>query len=142
MLYDAVTFPKAGKLEVTKLCTSSSGRRDPINSKEYFSFKQGFDYIDVPIYFLLGRFGYLIPDLSSYMSLQLGSSVGRPCEVIKVQSVCFETLRNVAGLKIVWVSSLALHLELDGGNKTLKLFQFPSFCRIMSEDRKNHILAR
>lgn len=56
--------------------------------------------------------------------------------------MCFNTLQSLAGLKIEWVTSLALHLELDSGKKTLKLFQFPSFCRMMAVERKSNILSR
>jgi len=40
------------------------------------------------------------------------------------------------------VSSLALHLELDSGKKTLKVFQYPSFCRMMTIERKDNLLSR
>jgi len=142
MLYDAVPDPKADKLEVTKFATSSFGRQNPITTKKYLNFKQSFDYIDVPIYLLLGRFGHLIPEASSYSKHESSTVGGPPTEVVKVQSVCFNTLHDIAQLNIEWVTSLALHLELDSGNKTLKLFQFPSFCRMMSVDRDNHILSR
>jgi len=45
-------------------------------------------------------------------------------------------------LKIEWVTSLSLHLELDSGKKTLKMFQFPSLCRLMVVDKRSHILSR
>jgi len=63
-------------------------------------------------------------------------------EVIMVHSICFNFLHQIAGLRIEWVSSLTLHLELDSERKTLKLFQYPSFCRMMMRDHKNHVLSR
>lgn len=142
MLYDAVSHPKPDKLEVTKTSTSSSGYRNPLVTRKYCNFKQGFDYIDLPLFSLLGRYGDLIPEARQYQVLEPGISGALAHEVIKVPTVCFNTLHNMAELKIEWVTSLALHLELDSGKKTLKLFQFPSFCRMMFVKRKNNILSR
>jgi hypothetical protein len=142
MLYDAVTHPKADKLEVTKTTTTSSGYRNPLVTRKYCTFKQGFDYIDLPLYSLLGRYGDLIPEAKIHQLPEPGFSGSSPVDVIMVQSVCFNTLQHLAELKIEWVTSLALHLELDSGKKTLKLFQFPSFCRMMYVDRKSNILTR
>jgi len=134
MFYDAVSHPKTDKLEVTKTSTSISGCRNPLITKKYCTFKQGFDYIDLPIYTLLGRFGDLIPEARPHQ--------GSPLEVVMVQSVCYNTLQYLAELKIEWVTSLTLHLELDSGKRTLKLFQFPSFCRMMYVEGKSHIMSR
>jgi hypothetical protein len=62
MLYEAVSHPKPDKLEVTKTSTSSSGSRNALDSRKYYTIRQGFDYIDLPFYSLLGRFGDLIPE--------------------------------------------------------------------------------
>src|SRR5277367_3949633 len=61
---------------------------------------------------------------------------------ILIPDVCFNTLQGLADVRIEWVTSLALHLEVDSSKKTLKLFQFPSFCRMMSVERETHILSR
>ncbi|KAI9861544.1 MAG: hypothetical protein M1813_005154 [Trichoglossum hirsutum] len=142
MLYEAVPHPKADKLEVTKTSTSSSGYRNPLVTRKYCTFKQGFDYIDLPLYSLLGRYGELIPEARTHLVHEAGFSRSHSVECIMVQSVCFYTLQHLAELKIEWVTSLALHLELDSGKKTLKLFQFPSFCRMMYVERKSNILSR
>ena len=142
MLYEAVPNPAATKLEVIKTSTTSSGHRDSLTTKKYHSYKQNFDYVDSPLYELLGRFGELIPQSRPYSVNESGSP--QPTEVIAVKNVCFSTLQGLAGFKIEWVTSLALHLEMDSSKKTLKLFQFPSFCRMMSveRERETHILSR
>jgi hypothetical protein len=142
MLYDAVSHPKPDKPEVTKTSTSSSGARNVLNTRKYYAFHQGFDYIDLPFYSLLRRFGDLIPETKLRPSHELGYTGSIPGEVVMVQSVCFSTLHYLTELNIEWVSSLALHLELDSGKKTLKLFQSPSFCRMMMIERKNNLLSR
>ena len=138
MLYEAVPDPAANKLEVIKTSTTSSGYRNSLITKKYHNYKQNFDYIDSPLYELLGRFGELIPQSRPYSI----NEPGRPTEVITVKDVCFNTLQGLADLKIEWVTSLALHLEMDSSKKTLKLFQFPSFCKMMSVERETHILSR
>lgn len=142
MLYEAVSHPKPDKLEVTKTSTSSSGARNALDTRKYYTFHQGFDHIDLPFYSLLGRFGDLIPETKLRLSHELGYTGSIPGEVVMVQSVCFSTLHHLTELNIEWVSSLALHLELDSGKKTLKLFQYPSFCRMMAIERKNNLLSR
>jgi hypothetical protein len=140
MLYEAVPDPAVNKLEVIKTSTTSSGYPNLLTTRKYHSYKQNFDYIDSPLYQLLGRFGELIPNSKPHFISELGSL--RPTEVIAVKDVCFNTLQGLADLKIEWVTSLALHLEMDSSKKTLKLFQFPSFCRMMFVERESHILSR
>jgi hypothetical protein len=140
MLYEAVADPAVKKFEVIRTSTTSSGYCNSLTTKKYNSYKQNFDYIDSPLYELLGKFGELIPQSRPY-------SFNEPespwlTEVISVKNVCFNTLQGFADLKIEWVTSLALHLEMDSSKKTLKLFQFPSFCRMMSVERETHILSR
>jgi len=40
-------------------------------------------------------------------------------------------LDKVADVKVEWVNSLSLHLEFDNVRRRLKVFRFPSFCRLM-----------
>jgi hypothetical protein len=140
MLYEAVPDPAVNKLEVVKTSTTSSGYRNSLITRNYNSYKQNFDYIDSPLYELLRRYGELIPQSRPRFINELGSL--QPTEVITLKDVCFNTLQGLADLKIEWVTSLALHLEMDSSKKTLKLFQFPSFCRMMFVEREAHILAR
>jgi hypothetical protein len=140
MLYDAVPDPAVNKLQVIKTSTALSGYRNSITTRKYCSYKQNFDYIDAPLFELLGRFGELIPHSKPYFINELGSVP--PTEVIAVKHVCFDTLQSLVDLKIEWVTSLALHLEMDSSKKTLKLFQYPSFCRMMVVERESHILSR
>jgi hypothetical protein len=142
MLFEAVAHPKADKLEVTKTSTSSCGKLLDLDTRKFYSFRQSFEYNEFPLYNLIGRFGDLIPEAKMHSSHHRGVALEPSNDVILVQSVCFQTLQQYAELKIEWVSSLALHLELDSGKKTLKLFQFPSFCRMMSVQKRNGILSR
>ena len=142
MLYEAVGNPKADKLEVTKTTTSSSGRRNALATEKYCTFRQGFEYIDLPFYSMLGRFGDLVPGTKMSLCLEQDLSGCPTRNMIMVQSVCFNTLYTLAELRIEWVSSLALHLELDSGRKTLKLFQYPSYCRIMAAEKRKNLISR
>ncbi|KAH8602771.1 hypothetical protein B0O99DRAFT_9013 [Bisporella sp. PMI_857] len=138
MLYEAVTHPKPDKLEVTKTSTSTSGYRNTLVTRKYTSFKQSFEHIDIPFYSLLRHFGDLIPDpRTSWRSLG-----DQENDVVYAKLVCFAALQQSTGVNIEWVSSLALHLELDSGNNTLKLFRYPSFCRIMIVEGSSNISTR
>jgi hypothetical protein len=88
MLYEAVSHPKADKLEVTNTSTSSSGYRNPLVTKKYN--KQRFDYIDLPLYSLLGRFGNLIPEAGIFHTQEPGFSGARSTEVIMVSVSLFQ----------------------------------------------------
>jgi hypothetical protein len=46
-------------------------------------------------------------------------------------NLSYYTLSKLVGLKIEWVESLCLHLELNKSKRTLKVFRFPSFCRLL-----------
>lgn len=140
MLYEAVPSRAANKLEVVRTSTTSSGYRNSLSTRKYHSYMQNFDYIDFPFFELLAKFGQLIPQWKPHFANELGSL--RQAEVISVKDVCFNTLQGLADLKIEWVTSLALHLEMDSGKKTLKLFQFPSFCRMMVVENETHLLSR
>ncbi|KAI9767663.1 MAG: hypothetical protein M1840_005534 [Geoglossum simile] len=141
MLYQAVPQPEANELKVTKLSTNCFGIRTELATRKYRTYRQGFDFIDQPLHSLLGSYGDLIPRMHQVHSNDPG--VALPSDnYIEAQSVCFSILQDLADLKIEWVTSLALHLELDSGRKTLKLFQFPSFCRLMHVERRNNMLSR
>ena len=146
MFYEAVPHPRADSLEVKKTSTNSSGFRNALVTRKYSSYRQSFDYIAHPLDIMLGHFGCLIPMPRIHPLHPQWLSGNQQNDLIMVQSICFNTLQQISGLNIEWVSSLTLHLELDSERKTLKLFQYPSFCRMMmidrKGDRKGHILSR
>ena len=146
MFYEAVPHPGADSLEVKKTSTNSSGLRNALVTRKYSSYRQSFEHIAHPLDIMLGHFGCLIPMPRIHPLHPQWLSGNQQSEVIMVQSICFNTLQQISGLNIEWVSSLTLHLELDRKRKTLKLFQYPSFCRMMmidrKGDRKGHILSR
>jgi len=59
-------------------------------------------------------------------------------EMIDPNYIGFHILHRVASVKIEWVDNLSLHLEFDSHAKTLKVFRFPSLCRIMCCNSKKH----
>lgn len=142
MFYEAVCKPSPARLEITRLSINSCGRPHPLTTRKMKSYSQGLDHVTRPFDDLLGKFGDLIPGPGRPSSAERSDSSDLPTEDIKVQSVCFNTLQNVIGINIEWVSSLALHLELDSGKKTLKLFQNPSFCLMMASGSKTCLLSR
>jgi hypothetical protein len=140
MLYEAVPHPATYQLQIST--TSSSAKSCAQNSslsRKYWCHTQGFDDVDRPFHEMLGHFGQLIPG-PHMQSIYLRENPARG--FLKAQSVSFATLQKTANLRIIWVNSLALHLELDSGKKTLKLFQYPSFCHVMTVGMKKNLLSR
>ena len=144
MLSQAVPKPEANKLKVTKLPTSFSGIKTELATRKYRVYMQGFGFIGRPLYNLLGNYGDLTPRIHQVLNNDpsIALSSDHSVNYIEAQSVCFRILQDLAELKIEWVASLALHLELDSGKRTLKLFQLPSFCRLMHVERRNNMLSR
>jgi hypothetical protein len=87
---------------------------------------------------LLGRFGKLIPDTP----LRRRTEVAPPFEWIIVPFVCYQTLKNICHIEIEWVDALSLHLEFDSSRKRIKIFRFPSFCRIMYRHQQRGLLSQ
>ena len=44
----------------------------------------------------------------------------------------FYIISQLGGLKVVWVDSVCMHLELDRREKTLMIFRHPAFCAMLS----------
>lgn len=80
-----------------------------------------------------------------HMLVQCGDLVPRPCrhppnghprgdvfqEQLVVSYLNFQALHSVAGIKVVLVDCISLHLDFDEKSRKLCLFRFPSFCKLM-----------
>ena len=142
MFYDAVSDPSPASLEITRISINSCGGPHPLTTRKMKSYSQGLDHVTRSFDDLLAKFGDLVPGPARPNPAERSDPSDLSTEDIKVQSVCFNTLLNVIGIEIEWVSSLALHLELDSGKKTLKLFRNPSFCLMMAAGKKACLLSR
>jgi hypothetical protein len=142
MLYEAYVNPSQDSLQVSKTSMSTMGCRNTLSTRKFSMYAQSFQYIDVPLHNLLTRFGDLIPDLGTISAQEKWYTGDRATESIIPQHVCWYTLQKVAELRIEWVSAISLHLELDSGKRTLKLFRYPSYARMMSCNRKGNLLSQ
>ncbi|KAH7407371.1 hypothetical protein BKA64DRAFT_413789 [Cadophora sp. MPI-SDFR-AT-0126] len=142
MIFESVSKPEADKLEITRTSTASTGKTNPLTTRKIRSHSQGFDHVDRSLDYLLSKFGDLIPGPRTSSPAELSETAEPASEAINVQTLCFHTLHSVVEVKIEWVTSHALHLEFDSGKKTLKLFQYPSFARLMTEAKKNGLLSK
>lgn len=142
MFYEAVSNPSPARLEITRTSINSCGKPHPLSTRKIKSYSQGLDHVTRSFDDLLAKFGDLVPGPGRPSPAERSDPSDLSTEDIKVQSVCFNTLQNVIGIEIEWVSSLALHLELDSGKKTLKLYQNPSFCLMMASGKKACLLSR
>lgn len=95
------------------------------------------DHIESPLFVLLNRFGNFVPELKvqSSQSIMTSSSVLPKSIICRV--VNFGTISQL-DLKIEWVDNWALHLDLDVARWTLRLFRFPSYCRVMFHPKNIH----
>jgi hypothetical protein len=103
------------------------------------SFSQPMSTAQEPFYQMLMQFGALLPEVRS------SSSVGQ-CNHASHSTndshfypnyVSFDVLKNVAKLRIEWVNTLNLHLQLDERKRILRLYRFPAFCRLLYADGAN-----
>lgn len=142
MFYEAKADPDPDELQVTKTSTSAFGYRNTLSTRKFSTYTQGFQYIDLPLYNMLNRFGDLIPELGATSAREQRFAGSKSTECIIPQNVCWDTLQNVAELRIEWVTALSLHLEFDSGKRTLKLFRYPSYARMMSCHRTSNLLSQ
>jgi hypothetical protein len=141
MLYDPRIDCKPKKLQIAKTATNSLGHRVNLSTQIFETHSQDFEYVDMPIYIMLGRFGKVLPDQRD-TTPQGNSNSGLSSGWIVTPYVCYQTLRKVCRIEIEWVDSVAMHLELDGSRRALKIFRFPSFCRIMYRRRQRGLLSQ
>lgn len=107
-----------------------------LNSKSFREHSQGFELIDKPLFMLLNQFGDILPEVKAEVNRR--ASFNTASENIQLQLVCYGTVWHATKLEIKWVESLSQHLELDAAHRTLKLFRFPSYCRLMYHERNIH----
>ena len=97
------------------------------------SFSRPVFVAEEPFYQMLTEFGALLPEVR-----QIGFTA--PCCHVSVLTndsdfypsyISFDVLKNVAKLKIEWVNTLSLHLQLDERKRILRLYRFPAFCRLL-----------
>jgi hypothetical protein len=79
---------------------------------------------------MLDQFGSLFPEAphSPFPDSMLSPGLAGSDNYLTVSYICFNTLRIVGNLRIEWVNTLNLHLQLDVRDRVLRLFRFPSFC--------------
>ncbi|KAI1130216.1 hypothetical protein F5Y10DRAFT_289677 [Nemania abortiva] len=51
----------------------------------------------------------------------------------------YYTLSKLGGIKLKWVDSICMHLELNRRDKTLMLYRYPSICALLSQNRRHGI---
>jgi len=126
MLFEADLHPPRQRLAIQRLDEDAAGRRS--RTRTLCLYTQDFSRVDQQLYLLLSHFGSLVPELRV--------EAARETELITVSNVCFAMLDSLAAVQIEWVNALSLHLEFDHVRRRLKVFRFPSFCRLMCQDSR------
>jgi hypothetical protein len=83
----------------------------------------------IPIFQLLQHFGCLLP--IPIVPVGRSTALDLFSDQLVVSYLNFQTLSEIAGIKIEFVSCISLHLELDEESGSLLFFQFPSSCMVM-----------
>jgi hypothetical protein len=135
LLYEAPVVQGPLSLEIKDTLTTSPSSTGYLNTRNLRRRSQDFGHVDRPIHLLLNQFGDIIPQVKPEVARRNSLN----SDNIEVRLVCYGTALDVMPLVIEWVDSLGLHLELDESHKTLKLFRFPSYCRMMYHKQNIHM---
>src|SRR2546423_11853550 len=101
----------------------------------------------LPIHIMLKHFGQLLPKTPKSLAVPgplFFSEQTSASDRISVNYVNFRTLNSLACVRLEFVSSISLHLELDENLKVLKVFRYPSLCRVFcsgSLDRDSYLTS-
>ena len=139
MLYDPDLNPNPDKLQLSRVTRVKLHRQTSNLKTEYLhTFEQGFHQLQQPLDNLFCVFGMILPSPdrplatgTGYPSSLKPASHDTSSEYLILSFISYYTLVKVAKIRIQWVESLNLHLEFDEGARVLKLFRYPSFCRLM-----------
>lgn len=138
MLYDPYSMPSVDKLQISEHARLSQ-QASRLKTEALHTFEQDFNQVQQPLINLFYGFGEILPPFDS----RTPSRLVNHSEYLILSYLSYCTLTEVAKIKIQWVESLNLHLEFDEGARVLKLFRYPSFCRLMyREDEEGSILDR
>jgi hypothetical protein len=94
------------------------------------------DLLDQPLFRVLRKFGKILPKPMTENMTQ---------DKIDLNLICFyifNSLHTDAAIDIEWTECLAMHLDFDNSNKTLKLFRFPSLCFLMCQSPDVSLMTR
>ena len=88
--------------------------------------------VQLPLHHVFARFGQLIPEkLQTVAPFLPNLDVDIFQEQLVVSYLNFQTLYEVAEIRISWVDCVSLHLDFDKKTSRLKVFRFPSFCKLL-----------
>ena len=147
MLYDPHPKPNPQSLQICQY-TRVLQQATKLKTEVLHNFEQDFNQLQQPLTNLFFAFGNFLPPFDSHLYTDSSASNNTlrhidHSEYLILSFLSYRTLVKVAKIKIQWVDSLNLHLEFDEGARVLKLFRFPSFCRLMyHEDGESRFLDR
>ncbi|KAI9817883.1 MAG: hypothetical protein M1827_001002 [Pycnora praestabilis] len=130
MLYDPETSPSQEMLQILSRIRLSD---NPLNTRSFHTFSQDCSLVGQPLSNLLQVFGNNIIPQSTTRQHQGTGGNANPynSEYLILSYLNYRTLTMVANIRVEWVDTLSLHLEFDEEHRVLKVFRFPSFCRLI-----------
>lgn len=142
MFFESAPKPQPTRLETVNSFICPLEAQHQLRMGQYSTSEQDFDLIDQPFCSLLAKLGVLMPGVANRGKIDHSTFANGECGEILLQAVCFNTIQQNAQVNVEWVDSIGLHLELDSLKKTLKIFRFPSFCRLMMVEKDKNLLSR
>ena len=130
MLYDPRTYPLGKNLQLRCLDLAlQKGRRS--RGTVCIRLSQDISEAAEEFHRMLGQFGNLIPEPCTSSSRDRNQSLAGDDSSLAVPYICLHSLKKVAKIRIEWVNTLSLHMQLDPRKRILCLYRFPSFCRLL-----------
>ena len=136
MLYDPEVAPTTQEDQLS-LSRQTRVSKRAFNTHIFLTYEQDFRTVQQPLSLLLRVFGNVVPlaedmatDFSHLLASPTTNGPNFNSEYLILSYLSYSTLSRIAQIKIEWVDSVNLHLDFDEGRRLLKLFRFPSFCRL------------
>ena len=128
MIYKPNLTPVAGSYDIVSATPPSRVSRNRIWSRLQCGINPEDTIID--IIFELGNSGGPLPRQAK----RLDSANSGEQEALRATNLSYYSLTRLADIEIIWVESIAEHLEFDRRLRKLKFFRFPSFCALVCHE--------
>jgi hypothetical protein len=137
-LFDPDPDPSATRLIIRQ--SGSSSRRHSLMRKTVIHHPSvAIADAQLPLQRLLRRFGSLLPEPECVRRSDAAGGLEAGAQDIIGSYVYFHNLKLLK-VQLEWVDVLNQHLEFDRRNRILRVFRFPSTCRLMFREKEGGLL--
>ena len=90
---------------------------------------------ELHVHEFLKQFGQVFP---TKYSRESGMTKADASDRLSVSHLNFKTLHKLGDVRLEFVDELSLHLEFDERTRVLKIFRYPSVCRLFCSGTAKH----